>query len=69
MREVKAGSSYLAQNDLRTHVGLGRATQIDRIEIRWPAGGTDVARNVPANQIVTIVEGDGITRQTKFAGR
>jgi hypothetical protein len=69
MREVKAGSSYLSQSDLRVHVGLGSATRIDQIEVRWPAGGTDVARSLPANQIVTIVEGDGVTKLTKFAGR
>jgi enediyne biosynthesis protein E4 len=67
--EVKAGSSYLAQNDLRLHFGLGQARQIDRIDIRWPAGGNDVSRKVPVNQIVTIFEGGGITKQTKFAGR
>jgi hypothetical protein len=37
LREVKAGSSYLAQNDLRVHFGLGNAMKADRLEIRWPA--------------------------------
>ncbi|HEU4692906.1 MAG TPA: CRTAC1 family protein [Vicinamibacterales bacterium] len=61
MREVKSGSSYLGQNDLRAHVGLGDSTRIDRIDVRWPAGKTDTIRDVPANQIVTITEGQGIT--------
>ena len=69
VREVKAGSSYLGQNDLRVHFGLGTATQIDRVEIRWPGSGTEVVRNVPVNRIVTIVEGEGVTRQDRFAGR
>jgi hypothetical protein len=43
------------------HFGLGRASQIDQLEIRWPAGGIDVVRNVPINQILTIVEGKGVT--------
>ena len=38
VREVKAGSSYLAQHDLRVHIGLGAARQIDRLEVRWPNG-------------------------------
>jgi hypothetical protein len=69
VREVKAGSSYLAQNDIRAHFGIGRATQIDRLEIRWPAGATDVVRNVPANQIVTIAEGEGVTGRRPFVSR
>ena len=69
VREVKAGSSYLGQSDLRVHFGLGRASRIDRLEIRWPAGGTDVVRNVPANQILTIAEGKGVTRRTPFVRR
>jgi hypothetical protein len=69
VREVKAGSSYLAQNDLRVHFGLGSSTQVDRVEIRWPGGGTEVVQNVPVNQIVTVVEGEGMTSRTKFVGR
>lgn len=66
VREVKAGSSYLAQNDLRVHVGVGRAARIDRLEIRWPAGEVEVVEDVPINHIVTIVEGKGITGRTPF---
>ena len=36
--EVRSGASYTSQNDLRVHFGLGKATQADRIEIRWPSG-------------------------------
>ncbi len=64
VREVKAGSSYLSQNDLRAHVGVGRETIIDRLEIRWPGGGTEVLRNLPVNNILTIVEGEGTTART-----
>ena len=42
VREVKAGSSYLGQNDLRVHVGLGKATRIDRLEVRWPNGQNEI---------------------------
>lgn len=66
IREVRAGSSYLGQNDTRQHVGLGSHTRVDRLEIRWPSGRTDVLENVPANQIVTIREGDGIVRASPF---
>ena len=36
--EVRSGSSYLSQGDLRLHFGLGRETSVERIEIRWPEG-------------------------------
>jgi ankyrin repeat protein len=66
IREVKAGSSYLGQNDLRMHFGLGSAPRAERIEIRWPSGIVDVLEDVPANQILTISEGKGITARVPF---
>jgi hypothetical protein len=69
LRQVKAGSSYLGQNDLRVHVGLGGATQVDRLQVRWPSGQMDVAINIPVDSIVTVVEGEGITRRVPFARR
>jgi hypothetical protein len=69
IREVKTGSSYLSQSDMRQNFGLGRATQADRLEIRWPSGRTETLTNVQANGIVTVTEGEGITARTPFAGR
>jgi len=62
--EVRGGSSYLSQNDLRLHFGLGTASKIDFVEIRWPGGATETLQNIPADAIYTIVEGSGI-RQTR----
>ena len=67
MREVQSGSSYLAQNDLRAHFGLGRAERAERLEIRWPSGLKELIENLAANQIVTIREGKGIVKQMPFA--
>jgi len=70
VREIKAGSSYLAQSDLRAHFGLGPATQAERLEIKWPNGSeTEVLQNVPINEILTIVEGKGITSRTPLVRR
>jgi hypothetical protein len=66
VREVKAGSSYLSQSDMRVHFGLGRATRAERLEIRWPSGVVDVLQDVEAGQIVIVTEGMGITNRTKF---
>jgi hypothetical protein len=67
VREVKSGSSYLGQNDLRAHVGLGMSTRVDRIDVRWPGGRIDTVRDVAVNQIVTITEGQGITGRIAFS--
>ena len=60
MREVKAGSSYRSQNDLRVHFGLGIRNRIDRIEVRWGPMKIDVLENVPVDRFLTIEEGKGI---------
>ena len=61
VREVKSGSGYLSQSDLRLHFGLGQAKQIDQLEIRWPNGTTQQLDRVPGNQILTV-------RQEKLSG-
>jgi hypothetical protein len=66
IRDIKAGSSYLSQNDLRAHFGLGTAARADRLEVVWPSGRTEAVTNVAANQIVTIEEGKGITARQPF---
>jgi len=64
---VRAGSSYLGQNDLRAHFGLGAVAVADRLEVRWPSGRSEVLRNIPANQIITIREGNDIVGRVPFA--
>ena len=54
MRLIQSGSSYLSQNDKRLHFGLGGATEIESLEVRWPDDTTSTLRHVKANQIVTI---------------
>jgi hypothetical protein len=66
-RMVKAGSSYLSQNDTRQHFGLGPAARVDRLEVTWPGGRTDVLTNIAANQNITIREGEGIVARAPFA--
>jgi hypothetical protein len=69
VREVRAGSSYLGQNDLRVHFGTGSSSVVDRIEVRWPSGIVDVLEEIAADQIVTVVEGEGATDRTPFSAR
>ena len=59
--EVRSGGSYISQNDLRIHFGLGENTSVDLIEIHWPSGTVDRLRNIPSDQFVKIVEGGSLT--------
>jgi len=58
--EVRGGASYLSQNDLRLHFGLGANEKMSEVSVRWPNGGTETLRDMPADFIYTIVEGSGI---------
>jgi len=66
-RDVKTGSSYLSQSDLRAHFGLGAATRADRIVVRWPSGTEETVSNVAADQILTIEEGKGVVARSPFS--
>jgi hypothetical protein len=66
LREVQSGSSYLTQNDLRAHFGLGAANRSERLEIRWPSGATEVVEDLPANHVITVREGEGVVGRMPF---
>jgi enediyne biosynthesis protein E4 len=57
--EVRSGSSYISNNDRRVHFGLGSATQIDWIEIRWLNGLTETFEKQGIDRILTLKEGTG----------
>ena len=69
VRDVKAGSSYLAQNDLRVHFGLGGAPKADRLEIHWPGGPVEVIENIQANRVLTVRQGEGAVVPVPFDHR
>jgi hypothetical protein len=54
--EVRSGGSYLSQNDLRLHFGIGEARRVDRIEILWPSGQRQVLRDVSADRVLIVEE-------------
>jgi hypothetical protein len=63
--EVRSGGSYLSQNDLRIHFGLGDASKVDRLEIRWPSGRTDVLSGLVADRFYAVKEFEGIVAPEK----
>ncbi len=67
-KEVRGSASYLSQNDLRLHFGLGPAANIEAVEIRWPSGGKiEKLQNLKPDAIYTIVEGQGIRETVPLA--
>jgi hypothetical protein len=60
--EVRGGGSYISQNDLRVHFGLGRAAGVERLEVRWPDGGSEEFPIVAVDRLVTLKEGTGRTQ-------
>jgi len=57
-----SGGSYLSAHDVREVLGLGKATKLDWLEIKWPAPSGKLERftDVPVDKYITIVEGKGL---------
>ncbi|HZM70285.1 MAG TPA: CRTAC1 family protein [Candidatus Cryosericum sp.] len=69
VREARSASSYMSQNDMRLHFGLGAATQVDSIEIRWPSKDRQVERvgRQAADQFLVVRQGSGVVRRAPAA--
>jgi hypothetical protein len=57
LRFVDGGNSFAGQGSMRLHVGLGAATTIDKVEVRWPTGEKQAVANVPVDKLTKIIEG------------
>ena len=67
VRVVRAGSSYLGQNDLRLHFGLGDGAAAERLDVTWPSGRVETLTGIAKNQIVTVQEHRGVVGRIPFA--
>ncbi len=67
VKEVQAGSSYLSQNDLRLHLGLGAGEKIESVEVRWSNGETEKVEEIKPGNIVTIREGKGVVDSKPYS--
>jgi hypothetical protein len=63
--EVSSGGSYLSQNDLRLHFGLGGYAHLDRAEVLWPDGKKEVITNLAADRYYFVREGQGVVSDSK----
>lgn len=67
--QVLSGGSYLSQNDLRVHFGLGSAKTIDTVEVRWPSGRVDTMHNLASDKFYSVLEGSGIVTADRVRPR
>lgn len=58
--EVRSGSSYISQNDLRVHFGLGVIDKVEPVQVRWPSGLVEHFDHLAVDAIHTLKEGTGI---------
>jgi hypothetical protein len=57
--EVRSGSSYISNSDMRVHFGLGATAQIEYLEVSWPSGLVERFRGLPVDDIIAVTEGAG----------
>ena len=56
VRQVHAASGYLSQSSLTLHFGLGAASRVDSLEVRFPDGATRILRDVVADRRIVVEE-------------
>jgi hypothetical protein len=61
--DVISGGSYISNNDMRLHFGIGKAKQVDKLEIRWPDGTKENISLPGINRVFSIVEGKGVSSE------
>ncbi len=64
VQEVRSGSSFLSNNDLRLHFGLGDNARVQKVVIDWPSSSPDTLEDLAAGQFLEITEGEGITARS-----
>jgi hypothetical protein len=69
IRDVRSGDGFKFMNTLNVHFGIGTATTIDSIMIKWPSGHIDQVNNPAINQPITIVEGTHPLSLLEFDGK
>ena len=62
IREIDGGNGYAGQSTKRAHFGIGAATKIDAVEIRWPSGLVEKPAPPPVNRLARVTEGKGLAR-------
>ena len=56
IREVRSGQSFAPMGSLQVHFGIGQATEIDKVVVKWPSGAITVVDNPPINSTIDALE-------------
>jgi hypothetical protein len=56
VQEVSGGSGFCAQNQRSLHFGLGKASQVEKVLIRWPSGKLQTIENPNVDEIHKVKE-------------
>ncbi len=65
--EVRSGSSYVSNSDMRVHFGLGKESKVDSVEVRWPSGLTEKFDKLSVDKINEVKEGSGVPVKNEAA--
>ena len=57
--DVISGAGYASQNDLKLHFGLGEATKVDKVEISWANGKSEIVNVNAVDRVWTVTQGKG----------
>ena len=69
LRFVDGGNGFAGQSTRRVYVGLGKATVIDRLEVRWPSGRRQTFEHLPVDRLWRLVEGEPAPRPFTAGGK
>jgi hypothetical protein len=61
-QDVVSGGSYASQNDMTLHFGLGAATAVDKVEIKWPDGFVEAVQIPGVDRKLTVIENKGVSK-------
>ena len=67
IRDIRSGEGFKYMSSLNAHFGIGTATGITQVIIRWPSGVVDVINNPSINQSLHVVEGSSPLAQDDFS--
>jgi hypothetical protein len=66
---VRRGGGFLSASDSALHFGLGEATTVDQVVVRWPDGTTSRYNDLPADATLIVLQGEGRVQAIPFASR
>lgn len=64
IRDIRSGEGFRYMSSLNAHFGLGQATAVTQVVIKWPSGIVDTINNPGINQRIDIVEGSTLSNES-----